>query len=54
MSGGTHIITRTGDRIEIQCQTCKTSMDVSATSTLGEAMLENWPKFHKCPKPAKR
>jgi len=50
---GPHVTTVKGDRTRIECQNCKTSMDVSTTSTLGAAMLENWPKFHKCPKAAK-
>ena len=51
---GQHVITVKdgimGKRVEIECQSCKTSMDVSATSVLGAAMIENWPKHHKCPK----
>lgn len=43
-----------GKRVEIECQSCKSSMDVSATSALGAAMIENWPKLHKCPKPDTR
>lgn len=45
-----HVITVKGDRVKIECQSCKSSMDVGATSFLGAAMIENWPKIHKCPK----
>lgn len=49
-----HVITIKGDRVDIQCQNCKDSMDVSATSVLGAAMIENWPKLHKCSTAAKK
>ncbi|MDQ0854824.1 hypothetical protein QFZ79_002935 [Arthrobacter sp. V4I6] len=49
-----HVITAKGDRVDIECQNCKSGMDVSATSALGAAMIENWPKLHKCPKAAKK
>jgi hypothetical protein len=47
---GKHVTTVKGDRIEVECQNCKTSMNVSATGFLSAGMLENWPKLHKCPK----
>lgn len=50
MSKPKHVITIKGDRVAIECQTCKMSMDVSGRSSLGAAMIENWPKFHKCVK----
>jgi len=49
-----HIITVRGTRVDIECQNCKDGMDVSATSALGAAMIENWPKLHKCSKAAKK
>jgi len=54
MSKPKHVITIKGDRVDIQCQTCKDSMEVSGTSAFGAAMLENWPKIHKCQKAAKK
>ena len=42
-----------GKRVNIECQNCKTSMEVS-DSPLGAAMLQNWPKLHKCPKVRKK
>jgi hypothetical protein len=48
-----HVTTRTGDRTRIKCQGCGTSMDVETNGMLGAAMLENWPRIHKCPKPLK-
>lgn len=54
MSGGTHIITKDGANIEIECQNCKASMSVPATSILGAEMVRQWPKVHKCPKTVKK
>lgn len=45
-----HVVTVKGDRVDIECQNCKAGMEVSATSTLGAAMIQNWPKLHKCVK----
>lgn len=49
-----HVITIKGDRVKIECQVCRESMDVGANSFLGPAMIENWPKLHKCYKAAKK
>lgn len=49
-----HVITVKGDRVDIECQNCKAGMDVGANSALGAAMIENWPKLHKCPEAAKK
>jgi len=51
---GQHVITIKGDRVDIECQNCKMGMDVAASSALGAAMIENWPKIHKCPKVRKK
>lgn len=51
---GPHVTTIKGDRVSIECQNCKTSMDVGANSFLGPSMIENWPKLHKCPKGTKK
>jgi len=45
-----HVITEKDGRLDIECQNCGSGMNVSATSFLGPAMIENWPKHHKCPK----
>lgn len=47
-----HVITIKGNRVDIECQSCKDGMEVSATSAFGAAMIENWPKLHKCQKSA--
>ena len=45
-----HVITvKVSGRVDIECQRCGTGMEVS-DSPIGAAMLENWPKMHKCPK----
>lgn len=51
---GPHVTTVKGDRIEIQCQNCESSMDVPAKGFLSAGMLAYWPKLHKCPKAAKK
>lgn len=49
-----HVITAVGDRITIECQSCKDSMTVGANSMWGSEMVKNWPKLHKCYKAAKK
>ena len=49
-----HVITVKGDRVDIECQNCKMGMEVSASSSLGAVMIQNWPTVHKCPKAAKK
>lgn len=41
--------TETEHRIDVECDGCKTGVNTSQ-STLGKAMADQFPIFHKCPK----